>query len=317
MNARRARKERELHLVIAELSETTGLSRDLVLRLSEKVNAVCDEHWVALERLQERLDKVEQGLERSEDEKSYLKQRLEKCDEEKNRLQLELARCTMEKEKLEHQLERTKSERDTWRARSEMLQKERLMPSQDVNVAVDAKKRKRQPGNVEVVQQSSQQSAIHVASGPPTPSAESSAVEPWLRRPTPSKKLLEPSTPPPLPNVRELDESLRKRARTRRRAKIPTLQLPCERCKHEKRNQMQKAAERMNKRVNEKVWERWVNTPGNCLHFMHADEPVVNRDKQFDLSFSESETQSPSENHIRHESGVRIDTYGNTVDSEP
>ncbi len=337
MNARRAQKERELHDVIAKLSETSGLPRNLLLRLSEKVAAVCDEHWVALERVQEQVDKVELRLERSDGENDVLRQQLACKDYEAKKLQIELARCQMEKEQLQHQFERTKNDRDTWRARAEMLEKERLpvRPSRDLK-SRGTKRRRREPMNgeesrtlprkksspcqedeIQEVRQSSQQSVVQVAPGIPTPSADSSAVESWLRRPTPSKKTLEPATPPPLPTVRELDESLRARAQTRRRSKLSKLELPCERCKREKRKRMEELAKRKNKKVNEKVWERWIHTPGNCLEYMHADQPVPNRDKEYDLSFSESETQSPSERDVQHESGVRIDTYGNTVDSEP
>lgn len=90
---------------------------------------------------------------------------------------------------------------------------------------------------------------------------------------------------PTLPTWRKVQSSMDDR-RKRQRISSERKPLPCAKCRLRKRA----ITMRTKGRVNEEVFDRWANKPGNCLAFMHMDEEV---DSDGQSSFGETETQEP------------------------
>lgn len=110
---------------------------------------------------------------------------------------------------------------------------------------------------------------------------------------TPRKRarLFENVTPaklPVLPTLREVEGDFAKRWKERRR-KERFQPLPCAKCRLRKRALLM----REKRYVDEGIFERWAAKPGNCLGYLHMEDPVPDDQPRSALTFEETATQSP------------------------
>ena len=93
---------------------------------------------------------------------------------------------------------------------------------------------------------------------------------------------------PKLPTLKQVKNGLEKRRKEVRR-ESNALKVPCAKCRLRKRAIMM----RLHGFVKEDVFKHWAEKPGNCIEYMHADEPLPDAGRDRDSLFEESHTQEP------------------------